>query len=280
MVQENAPVDEPNLASEAQITNWLRRFAPYRLPPTRETLLDWLRRFDPAHLPIAHKILDEVIIVSELEIQEGYRRALEELDGWSRVARERRGRWFFVGVGGAGESGPAMVRLFREANGLTRRDWQDYFVTPLDLPRLGLSAFDSVVFIDDFAGTGQQMVGYWPIIEELVASEAQCFLLLTALTRNAQREIVANTEFMVRADRLLEAESNVYSEESNVLDERERTALDVYGQIAWPRHPRGFGNCGLCFVLSHKTPNNSIPILHANHADWVGLFPRHLIRAP
>ena len=271
------PAVEKELASEGQIQDWLERFSHYRQPPTRETLLSWLERFDHEHLSIAHRILDQVVVVSELEIQEGYHRGLESLDGWSRPAANRRGRWFFVGVGGAGESGPAMLRLFREANGLTSRAWDGFFVAQLELPRLRLSARDNVVFVDDFAGTGSQMVEYWPTLQELVASEAKCYLLLTAITEWAEEKLRKHTEFRVRADLMLGKERNLYTEECGIFSEEELLVMDSYGAIAWAQHPRGFGDCGLCFILSHKTPNNSIPILHANHERWIGLFPRHLI---
>lgn len=279
MNRTNEEALEPELASEAQIAEWLGRFSHYRQPPTRATLLRWLGSFDHAHLDIAHKILDQVVVVSELEIQQGYKRGLEGLPGWSRSAQRRNGRWYFAGVGGAGESGPAMLRLFREANGLTAHRWNNFFVSQVELPRLRLSARDSVVFVDDFAGTGCQMVGYWPILEELIAAEAKCYLLLTALTTRAADSIGNETEFIVRADRTLELEANVYSAECGVFTTQEMRILDRYGRVAWQQHPRGFGACGLCFVLSHKTPNNTIPVLHANHDDWKGLFPRHLIAA-
>ena len=99
----------------------------------------------PADLSVAHKLLDAVIVVSELEIYQGYKDALSNLDGWSKLANERKGRWYFVGVGSAGESGPAMLRMFREVlNGLSNDKWQSYFVTARELPKLALSARDHV----------------------------------------------------------------------------------------------------------------------------------------
>ena len=271
------PAVERELASESQIRNWLKRFSCYRLPPTRETLLRWLERFDYEHLSIAHRILDQVVVVSELEIQQGYRRGLGSLDGWSKSAANRSNRWFFVGVGGAGESGPAMLRSFREANGLTSEVWNKFFVTQVELPRLRLSARDNLVFVDDFAGTGSQVVRYWPTLQELVASEVKCYLLLTAITEWAKQTLERETEIQVRADRILGMEWNVYTKECGIFSEEEWSVMDDYGTIAWANCPRGFGGCGLCFVLSHKTPNNSIPILHANHEGWIGVFPRNLI---
>ena len=121
------------------------------------------------------------------------------------------------------------------------------------------------------------MVKYWPTLEELVASEAKCFLLLTVLTKRAEEHIGENTDLTVRAHRVLESESDIFSADCATFTEREKAILDQYGVIAWRAHPRGFGDCGLCVVLSHKTPNNTLPILHANHSDWIGLFPRYLI---
>jgi hypothetical protein len=271
--------DCEQLASDEQFDVWVQRFAGYRQAPTKDVLCKWLSRFAPEHLSTAHKVLDAVIVVTEREIHEGYRDALTSLPGWSKSASARQGRWFFVAVGGAGESGPAMLRMFREANGLTSANWQDYFKMPRELPRLALTAYDHIVFVDDFAGTGRQMVNYWPLMQELVASEATCYLLLTALTEDAEHNIQSNTELEVRAPLRLGKAENIFAAECDRFDDDERQVLEDYGKIAWPAFPKGFGDCGLTLILSHKTPNNTIPILHANNRQWEGPFPRNLLAA-
>lgn len=275
----NEDTSATELATEEQVVTWCGRFAAYRQPPTRATILEWLSRFDPQHLNIAHRILDSVQIVSEIEIHQGYRQALDGLPGWSKKRAERSGRWFFVGAGGAGESGPAMLRMFREANGLTSDGWQRYFVSMRELPALNLSAFDQVVFIDDFAGSGDQMVGFWPTMQELVASEAHCYLLLTAVTYIAAQRIRDETELDLRPTVQLPIEANIFSDECQSFTQDEKLVIENYGRIAWPSFPRGFGECGLTLILSHKTPNNTIPILHINSDRWVGPFPRNLLKA-
>jgi hypothetical protein len=172
-----------------------------------------------------------------------------------------------------------MLRMFREANGLTADKWQSYFISVRELPRLNLSAFDTVVFIDDFAGTGEQMTKYWPIMQELVASEASCYLVLTAITSEAEQRIAKKTELKLRSRLVLNESHNIFSDASNLLSTDEKVTLKALGKLAWPDNPIGYGNCGLTLVLSHKTPNNTIPVLHANHRRWVGPFPRNLIRA-
>lgn len=276
--EEDAPAAAP-LASEQQLVTWVERFAHYRKPPTHDDLLAWLGRFQPEHLSIAHRILENVIVINETQIHEGYRDGLNDLPGWSKKSDVREGRWYFVGVGGQGESGPAMLRMFREANGLASDVWANYFVSPTDLPGLALSAYDSVVFVDDFAGTGEQMTNYWPIVEELIASEAKCYLLTSAMTSEAQEAISEKTEFVVRTSELLPPAANIFSSDCELFDAEEKDILDQYGKLADAKRPRGYGECGLCLVISHKTPNNSIPILHANHNRWIGPFPRYLLQA-
>lgn len=276
---DNGEVRLEHLASSEQLDAWVGRFSAYRQAPTQETLLRWLAQFKQEHLAIAHKVLDAVEMVSELEIHEGYRDALSSLPGWSKLAAERQGRWFFLGFGAAGESGQAMLRMFREANGLTSAHWQGFFRMPRELPGLALTAYDHVVFVDDFAGTGRQVTNYWPLMQELVASEAKCYLLLTAITEVANERIKGSTELNVYARRFLNNAANVFSLECNTFDNVERRVIEDYGKIAWQAHPKGFGECGLTLVLSHKTPNNTIPILHTNHEQWVGPFPRTLLAA-
>lgn len=264
-------------ASEKQLEAWEARFRPYRRHPTRDCLIAWLAQFDQEHQSIAHRVLDSVILLSEDDILHGYKGTLESLPGWSKNPHQRTGRWFFVGLGDAGESGQAMLRLFREANGLTADRWQSLCVMPRELPGLALKAVDSVVFVDDFAGSGQQMVNYWPLIEELVASEARCYLALSATTSRAEAEIRSKTEFVLRAPLVLQEEHDLFSPACPTFTDEEKEVLERYGKRASKSQPRGFGECGLAIVLSHKTPNNSIPILHANHGNWISPFPRQLI---
>jgi hypothetical protein len=206
----------------------------------------------------------------------GYRRSLARLGGWNPNRQQRPGRWFFAGYGSAGESGQAMLRIFREANNLSAQRHQDLFVSSRELPSLKLSAQDTVVFIDDFAGTGAQVVKSWPVTKELLGSEARAFLVLCAITQRALSKISSDTGLRVISNVVLNHSHNVLSTRSTTFTGNEKTRLREYCRRADPRNPEGFGNCGLLLVLSHRTPNNSLPILHVNLPRWRGIFPRYL----
>jgi hypothetical protein len=261
---------------QAKIDAWIATFAVYRHPPQIATIRRWLGYFGDRDEILAESILNRVRLISEHAIQVGYRQSLALLDGWNRNRRGRQGRWFFAGYGSAGESGQAMLRIFREANGLGSEQYQYLFVSSTELPALKLSAIDTVVFIDDFAGSGKQVVKSWPVTKELLGSEARAFLVLCAITQNAHDRISSETGLRVVSPVVLRDKHNVFHPSCTAFTSAEKSHLLDYCRLADSGRPRGFGDCGLLLVLGHRTPNNSLPVLHVNRRNWRGVFPRYL----
>jgi hypothetical protein len=265
------------LIAQAKIDAWVERFSAYRHPPSAAAMRQWLEYFGDADEVLAVSVLNKVRLISEHKIQIGYKQSLARINGWNPSKRHRQGRWFFAGYGSAGESGQAMLRIFREANGLSSDRFQYLFVSSGELPSLKLSAQDTVVFIDDFAGTGRQVVKSWPVTKELLGSEARAFLVLCAITETALARISAETGLRVICPMVLRGDHNIFNNASTSFDAGEKARLLAYCMRADSNRPRGFGDCGLLLVLSHRTPNNSLPILHVNKRKWRGVFPRYLM---
>lgn len=259
-----------------RLANWADSFSSYRSNPKQADILAWLAQFSEEHRELACKILDHVIVVSETQALQGLRTALQNTPGWHRAAGSRNGKWYFAGFGGPGESGATMLHKFREANDMTSSRWQTYFVSLRDLPGKRLTAADTVIFVDDFSGSGRQVCSYWPRFQELVASEARCVLILLAATATALDRISDETELEPVVHITIAPSESVFAEGGNFSPE-DQNVLVEYGKRAWSKHPKGFGECGLLFVLSHKTPNNSLPILYARNDTWIGLFPRSIL---
>lgn len=270
------PENRNSAISNDRLNRWLNRFAAYRQPPNRHDINHWLNYFKQSDRDIAARILDCVEIISEETIHDGYREALGSLPGWDRYKNRRSGRWFFVGFGGAIESGPAMLRLFREANRLNASGFDDLFKNSTELPHLALTALDNVVFIDDLSGSGNQVCNNWNTIKELMGSNSKTYLILSAATKTAKDRIGSETDAILIASHNLGDDDNVFSYKCKFFNSIEKITLLRYCKKADGKNPKGFRNCGLLFVLSHKTPNNTLPILHANHPKWRGLFPRYL----
>jgi hypothetical protein len=260
------------------MTGWEGRFRFYRASPARAEINGWLSRFNAADRDVAARVLDCVEVISEPSIQEGYKEALNSIDGWDKRVSEREGKWVFTGFGKPSESGMSMLRMFREANGLTAQLYDNLFHSIPDLPKLRLSAEDTIILVDDFSGSGKQICDRWPKLEELIASDARCFIVLTAATVVAIRNIEDKTVMKVVAKIIIERNENIFADACHRFNAAEKATLLRYCRKADAKNPKGFNECGLLYVLSHKTPNNSIPVLHVNHDNWVGLFPRNLQR--
>jgi hypothetical protein len=270
------PAASGTAISPERINSWVERFRFYRHPPDQAAIMVWLDRFSPPDRDLAARMLDVVELKSEIEIQRGYLEALEGIEGWDIDAGKREGQWLFVGFGNAGESGQSMLRIFREATGMASEKYQGLFCSSVELVRKNLTAKDTLVFIDDFSGTGQQITKHWPVLAELIASEARCHLLLTAATDHAIKKIKSETELRLHVSFVLNQTDNIFHDSCDRFSKKEKKSVEKYCKLADRRNPKGWGSCGLLFVLSHKTPNNTIPILHVNTRKWVGLFPRIL----
>lgn len=179
----------------------------------------------------------------------------------------------------AGESGDAMLHQFRVANGLDSRQLDELFVGRSDLFREPKSVDDVVVLLDDFSGTGTQVCDAWndpaTSFGSLLAGVGKVYLILVAASKTARKRISHETDICPVPAYELGDSDNVFSDQCKHFTKADKVKLLYYGEIADKRHPRGFGDCGLVVVFQHRAPNNSIPILHADHAKWSGLFPRH-----
>jgi hypothetical protein len=134
---------------------------------------------------------------------------------------------------------------------------------------------DTVVFIDDFSGTGGQACESWrEIFSELITGGPRVILLLIAATTEAVDRIKADTDMEPVYELVLDSRDNIFDKACSHFNPAEKTSLLAYCSTAYPAKPKGWGDKGLVLVLAHRCPNNSIPILHADHKDWLGLFPR------
>jgi len=268
---------------------WISRFGSYRAGIINVTIESWLEQFDAGDQDLAARVLDSVEFYGQSDIHAAYRHALGSLDGWHRSASKRAGRWRFAAMSGsAGESGDAMLYQFRVANRLDAKSLNKLFVSRSDLFRQPLlpnddpqklGSDDVVVLLDDFSGTGTQVCDAWnnpqTSFGALLAGVGKVYLIVVAASRAAKKRISDETEICLLPAHELRDSDNVFSELCKHFSNEDRARLVHYGEIANKRLPKGFGDCGFVIVFQHRSPNNSIPILHADHNKWTGLFPRH-----
>ncbi len=222
------------------------------------------------------RILDAVEFYREDHLTDAYRSVLGRLPGWSRKATEREGRWRFVAFSrGAGESGDRMLHVFRTANRLSGSRFDSLFIHRSDLLREKLKAEDTVVFVDDFAGTGDQAVAAWDeSLSELLPDRPRMFLVLVVAVDRAMTRIGNDTPFNVKAFRRLGRQHNLFTPQCVYFSSNEKGRILEYCNQADGVAPRGYGDCGVLLVFAHRCPDNSIPVLHSRGPVFRGLFPR------
>ncbi len=256
---------------------WHGHFLHYRYAPTVADIEEWVDQFDVAHRDVGARILDSVEVISRQQIDQAFRQLLAVLPGWNKNPKRRKGRWRFVPYSiSAGESGDVMVACLRQAMGLRGRDYNELFVQPPDLVRQQLKDEDTLVLVDDFAGTGDQASTSWDsFFRELAAEVGTVYLMVVAASKRAQDEIVTRTDLQLIAHFNLDESDNVFSDKCIHFSSQDKATIESYGKKHFPQSPRGYGDCGLLFVLQHDCPSNSIPLLHGSRRDkWQPLFPR------
>jgi len=271
------PLNRGSAINAQRYLRWLAVFSGYRNQVTQPLIELWLNCFSLKDQDVAARVLDAVHFIGYQQIQHCFRQVLASFEdfGWHMAQRRRTGRWFFVAFSGStGESGDRMIHEFRMANSMTRKQFNYLFIHRSELVQNKIGPEDTVVLIDDFSGTGTQVSNSWREFQELLPGGPRVFLVLVAATATAIQRIREETEWEVHCCTRLQSSDNIFAPECNHFTNEEKTILFRYCRKANSTIPRGFGDCGLVLVFVHRCPNNTIPILHANHEDWVGLFPR------
>ena len=262
--------------STSRKNGWRERFSGYRRNVTNAKLAGWIDQFAAADQDVAARVLDAVEFINTEQIEQSLVRTLNGLPGWATTKRDRQGTWRFVAFSkSAAESGNTMLHFLRSAANLGAARYNELFVEKRDLISEDLGPDDTVVFVDDFAGTGNQACTDWPdLMAELLPGEPNIYLLLVAARADACKKIQNETQMSPKCARTLRDRDNVFSNSCTYFSAEEKAVVLKYCKIANRIEPKGYGDCGLLIAFAHKAPNNSISILHMDHNNWLGLFPR------
>lgn len=270
------PSDRGQSIDAVRIKDWLHIFANYRHAVSEGSVDRWLGQFQTEDRDLAARLLDSVDFITSDQITAKFRTALNSLTGWNKDTDQRQGEWRFVAYSAsAGESADTMIHTFRHANGLASSRYNKHFIYKSNLPMENLGPNDTVVFIDDFSGSGRQVIENWPSLQELLTGSPKVYLLLIAASVQAIEKIQDETDIEVLSSILLSEADGIFNDACKHFTEDEKTKLLGYCKLANLKTPKGFGDAGLVIVFSHTCPNNSLPILHASHQRWQGLFRRH-----
>jgi hypothetical protein len=267
---KNTPIDG------RRIRAWTNEFAGYRQQIGEYAITGWLDQFEQNDRDLAARTLDVVEFFGTDRIAQSFRRGLGMVPGWHAKPSQREGQWRFVPYSlSAGRSGDSMLYQFKVANSLDGKSNEKLFVHPSKLILEKLDSEDTVVLVDDFVATGDTVIESWNDLGQLVGTAGRAYMLVVAAVREARRRVKEETDLRLVTAHELDDSHNLFSTACDRFTAAEKETLLKYNKKADAKRPRGYGECGLVVVFSHRCPNNSVPILHTSDENWEGLFPRH-----
>nr|VFJ66075.1 MAG: hypothetical protein BECKDK2373B_GA0170837_11604 [Candidatus Kentron sp. DK] len=187
----------------------------------------------------------------------------------------------FLGIGNPSKSGTHLLYYYRQENELPA----SLFINPHEIfasdaegamRTLRFPNVSRYVFIDDFAGSGDQAKNYSDdTLVPLRKLKPNVILEyhVPVATAAAVKEIKNKTEFdEVRAIFKLDDSFKCFSDRSRYFgDDSEDDAkidrkfcyemAEHYGWIIYPSHPLGYDDGQLLLGFHHNTPDNSLPII-------------------
>lgn len=272
-----APKPRGKAITLARKRAWVKSFGAYRHPVDVPLVHSWLGQFASADQDLAARVLDAVDFMSTQGIAASFRTGLQSLNGWNANPAQRQGTWRFCPWStSSGESGDSMLHNFRITNGLSTTAHRDLFIYPADIVRARLGPSDSLVFVNDFVGTGSEVCEAWrDYFSELTAGIGNVYLLVSMGCTAGRQRVAQETAIQVVSGHELSNADNLFSKECKHFNEGDKATLLSYAAKADKKRPKGFGDCGLLVVFQHRCPNNSVAFLHAASPKWEPLFPRH-----
>lgn len=183
----------------------------------------------------------------------------------------------YVQVDDAGSSSPYMLSVLRnaarlESRGCTLVDSRDTRGLRDATDRLEEGA---IVYVDDFAGTGDQFCRSRDFVAQCVVGNFAEFFLALCVCEEAARQLEARGVEPVSA-RIHRACDRALRPESRLLPDRAREQLSALSARVNGKFGLGYRNLGSMVVLYRNAPN-SVPLVirgSRNQAPYVGILPR------
>jgi len=200
----------------------------------------------------------------------------------------------FLGVGNPSESGCHLLYHFRQMNALPK----EIFIHAHEIFRpkrftgrwvLANKAIRRYVFIDDFCGSGDQVVGYCKqIIQQAKKQDPRVKFFYYSLfgckkgvENVARRKLFDDVQCLVELDETFgcfHGMSRYFHAAPTEIDKgiAERICRK-YGSRMMPGNPLGYGDCQLLLSFHHNTPDNTLPVFWWDEVspDWTPIFKRY-----
>lgn len=248
----------------------------WSISPSR--IIKWLENFDAEDIVNAY----DLILFLEFITFEELQARLDELLNYVIEEIEEHSKIIIVPYGKLGKSGPMLVYPLK--NTVAYQKNEQRIILDWDSRNKSTPENSTVIFIDDFIGTGDTF------IREYTKSPPGSHSLETWADRNkiSQRYLLAVvtmfqakakieqicpsikivSEFRTKAFDETHSVFNATKSAQRLLDFSSRYGNRIYSP------PLGYKDSQALVVFSHSTPNNTLPIIWVDKPGWKPLYPR------
>jgi len=282
-----------------EIRNVIQGWGPYRGRSVQsEDVRQWLEQVrSKAEQRLLFNILKHVRFFREAEIQEklkaAHRWVTQRLEPYPRKGKGGRPDILLTYIDGPAKSGAEYAPLYAEVNHIASdsvKEMSSFHSQAIDHETKYGASVKAIIIVDDIVGTGQTLVGNIAKFIEAnrqFMAERGCILYAVSVTGAADgvenvRKFLSSTQIETELHICSPLENSSYAFRNSPgiwATEEEfyaaKALCQKLGAVVSPRAPLGYGGQGLLVVFPRTTPNNSLPILHADAgAAWKALFER------
>lgn len=279
--------------------------------PTKIDARGWLANFDVADRPLAEALLSRFSFYSDHLVDQLFRAAFQNISnliqpGW-RPFGEAQARWrdfcanaLVTLVQGEepnpSDSGWLFARKARQIIGVSEAQ----LVTPAQaVERVALGHAESVVFVDDFVGSGEQFLKTWDrnystgqfgdlSFRQTASANGQTrFFYCNAMTtaRGLQRIASAVPNVQVSAGNVIPQDHSLSSPRSALWRaEQLNDGIEMIRRLSFSlgftdssgslNDWEGFHKLGLGLAFEHSVPDATLPIFYTDRSGWIPLVRR------
>lgn len=233
-------------------------------------VIDWLRQFREQEQYIALKLLEHTSFYDMSQVQAACREIMRLVTEGGIDYKHA----IIVGLGPAGKSGSLIQYYFRHANHLTNTHHQPHFKTQSEISLLPREYNGSIIFLDDFIGSGRQSAGYLSDVTSIAPEAAQIAYYSIVGYISSMQEVERLTSYPVAAIHSLDASTQLFKPECDSFSQQEKDILKAYCVRTGASRPLGYEEIGSLIIFSHGVPNTTPAVLTHRSDAWMPLFPR------
>ena len=247
---------------------------PFKGDVAVEEMQVWLDQFDNDDKPLIRTLVQHFKYYSSRDVFQLLDQLFVKLTGEFHV--DPMSAWF-VPVGYVAKSGDAIAYFFRRNNNLP----EEAFIRANDLSEARLTERSTVVFLDDFIGSGQDGLRIaTEIVKPIKKSRPESRFVFAATVGYSEGiERIWSSKFVeVCVVEELSSQDKPFTEDSKVFPDAEtrqkaETIVRRYCKALKSKAPLGYGATQGLIGFFFGTPNNTLPIFWSSEGDWVPLLP-------